>query len=85
MVRTDLDPAKIKTIRGRHQVFDPDDLFNLIQENDDQLLTAELQAKANEELGWTGRTFFRKLSALTKQKRVFKSKTTDRWNVKVSK
>jgi len=85
MVRTDLDPAKIKKIRGRHQVFDPEDLFELIRENDDEFSTKELQEKAAEEFGWKERTFFLKLGALKKANRVFKSKLNDRWNVKVQK
>jgi hypothetical protein len=85
MVRTDLDPTKIKKIRGRHQVFDPEDLFELIKENDDQFSTTELQEKAAQEFGWKERTFFLKLGALKKANRVFKSKLNDRWNVKVQK
>jgi hypothetical protein len=85
MIRTDLDPAKIKTLRGRHVSCDPQDLLELIKENDDQLLTKELQKKVTDELGWAERTFYKKLNILEKQKTVFKSKLTDKWNAKLHK
>jgi AAA domain len=85
MVRTDLDPAKIKKIPGRHQIFDPEDLFELIRANDDELSTSELQERAAEEFGWKERTFYVKLAVLKNQKRIFQSKLNDRWNVKVQK
>jgi AAA domain len=85
MKRTDLDPSKIKKARGRHVSFDPDDLLELIRENDDQFGSKELQEKAAEDLGWKERTFYEKLGFLNKHKRVFKSKITGKWGVKVQK
>jgi hypothetical protein len=83
MVRTELDPAKIKTLRGRRVTCDPDDLLQLIRKNDDQLSSKELEAKMDEELGWARRTFYKKLTVLEKRKAIFKSKTSDKWNVQV--
>lgn len=85
MKRTDLDPTKIKTLRGRHVTCDPDDLLELIRQNDDLLSSTELQVKADEELGWARRTFYKKLGILEKRKAIFRSKTSDKWNVKVHK
>jgi hypothetical protein len=85
MKRTDLDPAKIKTLRGRRVTCDPEDLLQLIRKNDDQLSSKELEAKADEELGWARRTFYKKLTILEKRKAIFKSKTSDKWNVAVHK
>jgi hypothetical protein len=85
MVRTDLDPAKIKTLRGRRVTCDPQDLLALIRKYDDELSSRELEAKVDEELGWSRRTIFKKLKSLERRKLVFKSKTTDKWNVGVHK
>jgi hypothetical protein len=82
MVRTDLDPAKIKKPLGRHQTCDPDDLFEVIRENDDLFSSKELQQEVYENLGWSRSSFYQKLNALEKQKRVFKSKANGKWNVK---
>jgi hypothetical protein len=76
LVRTDLDPEKIKRPLGRRQECDPEDLIRLISENDDQLSTENLI----ERLGWSKRTVFRKLEFLRKQKRVFQSKASGFWN-----
>jgi hypothetical protein len=80
MVRTDLDPAKIKKPIGRRQTCDPEQLFFLIAENDDQLSTEQLEQKAAEELGWSHGTFFSKKKFLEQQKRIFRSKLTGNWN-----
>ena len=81
MVRTGLDPAKIKKPLGRHQAFDPDDLWRLIRENDQELTTKELQLMANEELGWKERTFYDKLKILDRANRIFKSRVSQKWGV----
>lgn len=82
MVRTDLDPTRIKQpARGRRITCEADDLLQLVRENDDELSSNELAELAGQELGWGRRTVFRKLSALEKRKVIFKSKTTEKWNV----
>jgi hypothetical protein len=85
LVKTDLDPAKIKRPAHRPSTCDPEMLFTLIADNDDELQTAELVAKAIDQLGWAKRTVFVKLDWLKKRNRVFVSKLNDRWNVKNSK
>jgi hypothetical protein len=82
MVRTDLDPKKIKQPRGPHVRCDPEQLFFLIAENDDQLSTANLEQKVSEELGWARSTFFEKKKFLERQKRIFQSKLTGNWNAR---
>jgi hypothetical protein len=82
LVKTDLDPAKIKRPVQRRDACDPEALFDLISENDDELQTTALVAKAIAELGWSKRSVFVKLEWLKKQKRVFVSKHTDKWNVR---
>jgi hypothetical protein len=79
LVRDDqLDPSDLKKARlGRKQECDPDELFRMIAQNDDELSTEVLI----ERLGWSKRTVFRKLELLRKQKRVFQSKTSGFWNV----
>jgi len=83
MVRTDLDPSKIKTLRGRPQRFEQNDLLELIKDFDDQLSSKELFAKANESLGYSERTFYRKLKTLEKEKLIFTSKVSGKWNAKM--
>jgi hypothetical protein len=82
MVRTDLDPAKIKKPLGRRPSCDPLDLIALINQNDDQFSSNELQQHAYEHLGWSRTTFYEKLGLLEKQKQIFKSKLTGNWNIK---
>jgi len=81
MVRTDLDPAKIKTLRGRPKTFEADELLDLIRDYDDQLSTKQLLAKVDDSLGWSERTFYRRLKTLEKQKLIFTSKLSQKWNV----
>jgi hypothetical protein len=82
MVRTDLDPAKIKRLDKRHRPgFEPEELFNLIKAHDDEFSTTELADKAEEKLGWSRRTVFNKLNLLKRLKRIWLSVATDKWNV----
>jgi hypothetical protein len=83
MVRTDLDPAKIKEPRGRKPSSSPDQLLEIIKANDDELSSIDLETKVTETLGWSRRTFYRRLQVLENQKAIFKSKLTDKWNAKV--
>jgi hypothetical protein len=80
MVRTDLDPAKIKTL-GRKPSHDPEDLFTLLKTHDDELSRADFARLATDELGWSRRTVYDKLACLFSQKRVFTSKTSGFLNV----
>jgi AAA domain-containing protein len=84
LVRTDLDPEKIKRI-GRPMLHDPDELFSIIKANDDELSTEQLVKKCKEELGWVRSTFFRKLDTLKKSKRIWLSVASEKWNVKTEK
>jgi AAA domain len=81
LIRTDLDPEKIKKPLGRRQECDPAELIRMVAANDDELSTGDLIAKVELELGWSSRTIARKLEILRKQKKLFKSKTTDHWNI----
>jgi hypothetical protein len=81
MIRTDLDPAKIKQPLGRRVSCDPNDLFAIIKQNDDQLLTSELKTKVIEDLGWSKASFYEKIKFLEKRKRIFKSELTAKWNI----
>jgi hypothetical protein len=86
MVRTDLDPTRIKQPpRGRRISCEPDDLLALIRENDDELSSNELAGLAKDELGWARRTVFRKLATLENRKVIFKSKISDKWNIQLGK
>jgi hypothetical protein len=83
MVRTDLDPAKIKKPLGRSISCNPEDLLALIKDNDDQLASGDLQQLAKNQLGWASSTFYEKIKALTAQKLIFKSKLSGNWNAKL--
>jgi len=78
-----LDPAKLKKPAiAKSDAFDQNDLLDLIADHDDEFSTGELETKAGESLGWSRRTFFRKLKALEKEKLIFTSKLSGKWNVK---
>ena len=81
MVRTDLDPAKIKKPIGRPQ-FDSLDLLQLIADNDDQLKTKDLVQLAEEQLGWASRTVINKIHDLCKDRKIRKSPLNGCWNKK---
>jgi hypothetical protein len=84
MVRTDLDPSKIKRIdiKRFRPGFDPGELLSLIQLHDDELSTNELAQLAEDKLGWSNRTIFNKLNILKRSQKAFLSVATDKWNVK---
>jgi hypothetical protein len=82
MVRTDLDPAKIKQAKGRPVSCNSNDLLALIKDNDDKFGSAELQLKAREDLGWATSTFYEKIKELATAKLIFKSKLNGHWNTK---
>lgn len=84
MVPTKLDPAKIKTL-GRKPSHDPEQLFDLLKENDDKLSRANFVRLAVEELGWSRRTVYDKLDCLFNQKRLFTSKLSGFLNVRAGK
>lgn len=84
LVRTELDPEQIKrppTAKRRSSDYSADSLFGLIQKNDDELSTESLIGLAGEELGWSRRTVFNKLDALKREKRIFFSMASNKWNV----
>ena len=83
LVRTELDPAKIKTVKPGPNPYNAGDLFGLIKENDDEFSTKTLRQAAEDELGWSRATFYRKFNELVKSKRVFCSKVSHNWNVKI--
>jgi hypothetical protein len=83
MVRTDLDPAKIKKpALGRRESCDPLDLLLIIKAHDDELKTSELVELVESKLGWSKRTVIKKLNVLESDHRIFKSKLSDCWNLK---
>ena len=82
LVRTDLDPTKLKQVQRGRPACDPEDLFLIIEANDDELSTKELIAKAVEKLAWSERTVRNKLDFLKLKKRVRLSIATDKWNVR---
>jgi AAA domain len=82
MVRTELDPTKIKRPEKRNRPgFEPEELLKLIKANDGELSTNELADEAEEKLGWSRRTVFNKLNLLKRLKRIWLSVATDKWNV----
>jgi hypothetical protein len=82
LIRTDLDPEKIKRPATRLRPgFEPEELFNLIKANDDELSTEELIAKAGEKLKWSRRTVLNKLETLKRAKRIWVSIASNKWNV----
>jgi hypothetical protein len=83
MVRTDLDPAKIKKpALGRRESCDPLDLLLIIKTHDDELKTNELVELVDSQLGWSKRTVMKKLNVLESDHQIFKSKLSDCWNIK---
>jgi AAA domain len=84
MVRTDLDPAKIKKpVIGRRTLYDENDLLRVIATQDDELSSTQLETLAREQLGMVRSTFYQKLKILCNAKLAFKSAVTGNWNVKV--
>lgn len=81
LVRTDLDPGKLKTAPRGRPACDPQDLFGIISSNDDLFSTKELTERAIDELGWSRRTVLNKLQDLKGCKRIWLSKASDKWNV----
>lgn len=80
MVRTELDPAKIKKpALGRSTQFTLQPIIDIITEHDDQLTTKELEAKATELIRMAPSTFYVKLSQIKKQKLARLSKLTNKW------
>ncbi len=82
LVRTDLDPGKLKTATRGRPACDPQELFRIISENDDLFSTPELTERAIDELGWSKRTVLNKLHVLKGSKRVWLSAATEKWNVR---
>jgi hypothetical protein len=83
MIRTDLDPAKIKKpALGRRESCDPLDLFLIIKTHDDELKTNELVQLVDSKLGWSKRTVMKKLNLLESDHQIFKSKLSECWNIK---
>lgn len=83
LVRTASDPTKIKRPARGPVGYDPQALWTLISDYDNELSTAQLVKKAKEEIGWSDRTTYAKLAVLRKQKQVYLSKLTGNWNVKI--
>jgi AAA domain len=88
LVRTDLDPDRIKRPQasrlgrgGAPSSYSIENLFKLIEENDDELATEQLISLANQTLGWARRTVFNKLEILKRSKRIFFSMATNKWNI----
>ena len=83
MVRTDLDPEKIKKpVLGRRESCDPLDLLLLIKANDNELKTSDLIELVEAKLGWSKRTVIKKLNVLESDHQIFKSKVSECWNIK---
>jgi hypothetical protein len=82
MVRADLDPAKIKGPAGRRESCNPQELFSIIQNNDDSLKTKDLVQLVGDQLGWSPRTVMAKLHTLCAERKIFKSKLSECWNIK---
>jgi hypothetical protein len=83
MVRTDLDPSKIKRADKRLRPgFAPEELLKIIELHDDELSTNELVDLAEEKLGWSHRTIYNKLNLLKRTQKAFLSIATDKWNIK---
>jgi AAA domain-containing protein len=81
MVRTELDPAKLKRPQKRSRPgFEIEELFKLIKSNDDKFSTEELIDAAEEKLGWSRRTILYKINLLKRLKRIRISIATDKWN-----
>jgi AAA domain-containing protein len=81
LVRTDLDPDKIKRPTPGRPTLNPQALCELIRKHDDELSTKELVELAIKELTWSERTIYDKLRLLKKSKRIFESVSNGKWNV----
>ena len=77
----ELDPKNIKKIGGKPTQCAAEEIFSLIEADDDGLTTNDLVEKIEVKLGWSRATVMRKLSELHKEKRIFKSKATECWNI----
>lgn len=77
------DPKDIKRPGApRGGGFDPEDLFDLIADNEDDKTTMELWELVQKELGWAKRTFFKKLGELKKNGKIHQSKMDEKWGTK---
>jgi hypothetical protein len=81
LVRTDLDPEKIKRPTPGRPALNPQDLYELIKKYDDELTTSALVTLAIKQLTWSERTIYDKLRFLKKSKRVFESVASGKLNV----
>jgi hypothetical protein len=77
MRRTDLDPTKLKQVKGRPPTHSEEELYNLLPASG--LTTTEWQTKSGVECGIARSTFHRLRKSLEVNKRVLKSKATDKW------
>jgi AAA domain-containing protein len=81
LVRTDLDPEKIKVPSGRPPTHDPEQLLEIIKAGDGDLSVNELVEQCNTKFGWSRATFFRKLNDLKRTKRIWFSVANGKWTV----
>lgn len=77
----DLDPSDLKKPTRGRPALDPQELFELIKANDDELSTKELILLAEKKLTWSPRTVYDKLRILKKAKRIRESIASGNWNV----
>jgi len=83
LVRTDLDPQKIKTpALGRQKHYSTEQILEVLADCDDQLSTSALQEKVKTECGMSSGKFYELFSQLKTDQKIFKSKLTQFWNIK---
>lgn len=80
LARTDLNPQDLKT-SGRSPLYNPDQILAVLSDYDDEFNSKELQIKVFEETGMSRPVFYRLFDSLQKEKKVFRSKTTAKWNL----
>jgi hypothetical protein len=77
VIDDNLDPQKLKQIKGRPKSFDEQDTFALLPK--DGLKTKDWQELADSRLGVKRRTFFKHLKVLKDSNLILESKVNDKW------
>lgn len=79
----ELDPSKIKKPAGRTTHYSPEQILEILSENDDELNTTQLQKMVNGETGMSNGKFYELWEQLKNEKKVFRSKVSRKWNRKI--
>jgi AAA domain-containing protein len=82
---TELDPEALKKMPGgRPPACEPNDILDLLRNYDDQLTPSQFESIAQDHLGISRRTLYRKLKTLRAQNLIFDSKLTGFLNIRAN-